>query len=326
MNDSPLVSIICTTYNHEAYIKDALEGFVMQKTDFPFEVIVHDDASTDRTAEIIKKFEACYSDLFVTIYQSENQYSRKDVNIWSDITFPMARGKYIAICEGDDYWIDPLKLQKQVDFLELNQNYGMIHTNCQVVDANNKDLQKYNRNWTSGDVFDQLVNGKYGIVTATVVFRTQMYSNIESELDNLNFKIGDLPMWIEFSRMSKVKYIDEITTCYRKLDNSASHSDDILKVQRFHENVLEIKSFYCEKYKLKFNHNYALSELYGVMIKECYNKNNSSSVMDYYKKMVNSEFKSIFRPIPLLFMLGTKYLIFDKLIKALYYFNNKSLK
>jgi len=118
-NKLPLVSITCATYNHEAYIKEALEGFVMQKTSFPFEIIVHDDASTDNTASIIREYEARYPDLFVTIYEAENQYS-KGYGDLSRIIYSAVRGKYIAVCEGDDYWTDPYKLQKQVEFLEYN--------------------------------------------------------------------------------------------------------------------------------------------------------------------------------------------------------------
>ena len=129
-NSLPLVSILCDTFNHEKYISQALDGFIMQQTSFPFEIIVHDDASTDNTAQIIREYELKYPDLFVPIYQTENQFSKPEVNIWTDITFPKARGKYIALCEGDDYWTDPLKLQKQVDFLEENPEYGMVHTDA----------------------------------------------------------------------------------------------------------------------------------------------------------------------------------------------------
>ena len=107
---NPLVSICCITYNHEKFIKDAIEGFLMQKTDFPIEILIHDDASTDGTTEIIKKYEKEYPDLIHAVYQTENQYSQ------GKKVFPIlanqASGKYIALCEGDDYWTDPLKLQK----------------------------------------------------------------------------------------------------------------------------------------------------------------------------------------------------------------------
>jgi len=116
----PLVSICCITYNHENYIRDAIEGFLMQKTSFPIEIIIHDDASTDNTAQIIKEYEDKYPDLFCNIFQNENQWSKGGGSIYARFLYPQARGKYIALCEGDDYWTDPLKLQKKVDFMEVN--------------------------------------------------------------------------------------------------------------------------------------------------------------------------------------------------------------
>ena len=123
-----LVSICCLAYNHEAYIRDALEGFVNQQTNFRFEVLIHDDASTDRTAEIIRRYEQRYPDIIKPIYQTENQHS-KGVAISATIQYPRARGKYIAMCEGDDYWIDPHKLQKQVDYMQAHPDCRLCFTN-----------------------------------------------------------------------------------------------------------------------------------------------------------------------------------------------------
>ena len=121
--EKPLVSIACVTYNQVNYIRDAIEGFLMQKTTFPFEIIIHDDASTDGTDRIIKEYELKYPNLISTIYQTENQFSKGVRSISATFVFPICQGKYIAKCEGDDYWTDPLKLQKQVDFLERNPEY-----------------------------------------------------------------------------------------------------------------------------------------------------------------------------------------------------------
>lgn len=107
----PLVSIDCITYNHENYIRDAIEGFLMQKATFPVEILINDDASTDNTANIIREYEKKYPQLFKPIYQIENQYSQKSVIITKNQN-DRVRGKYIPKCEGDDYWTDPLKLQK----------------------------------------------------------------------------------------------------------------------------------------------------------------------------------------------------------------------
>lgn len=120
-----LVSVSCITYNHAPYIRKCLDGFLMQKTNFEFEIIIHDDASTDGTADIIREYEKKYADIIFPIYQKENQWSKGKKPNW-DFNAPRWRGKYIAICEGDDYWTDPLKLQKQVDFLENNERCFMI--------------------------------------------------------------------------------------------------------------------------------------------------------------------------------------------------------
>ena len=121
--DRPKVSICCITYNHESYIEDALKGFLIQETDFPFEILIHDDASTDRTADIIRKYEAKYPRLIKSIYQAENQYS-KGLKIAPTFLFPIAKGEYIALCEGDDYWVSEKKLQIQT---ELMQKYADIN-------------------------------------------------------------------------------------------------------------------------------------------------------------------------------------------------------
>lgn len=120
----PLVSICCATYNHRAFIRQCLDGFMMQKTKFQFEILIHDDASTDGTQNVVQEYEERYSDIIKPIYQTENQYS-KEISVNLSYNYPRARGKYIAFCEGDDYWTDSDKLQKQVDFLESHSDYVM---------------------------------------------------------------------------------------------------------------------------------------------------------------------------------------------------------
>lgn len=124
MNRDPLVSVLCLVYNHEKFLRKALEGFVQQKVDFPFEVVVHDDASTDGSAEIIREYEREYPDIIKPIYQKVNQHSLKRGRV-TRIVHEAARGKYISQCEGDDYWTDLYKLKKQVDFLEAHPDYSL---------------------------------------------------------------------------------------------------------------------------------------------------------------------------------------------------------
>lgn len=161
------VSICCQTYNHQDYIAQCLEGFVKQKTNFKFEILVHEDASTDKTASIIKQYEKKYPKLFRCVYQIENQYNIQ--NSLTNILFKMAKGEYIAICEGDDYWTDENKLQKQVDFLEANPSFFLTGHNIKAYYHENNEFV----NWPSKEgVFDfnGFINGR-GIQTLSIVFR-----------------------------------------------------------------------------------------------------------------------------------------------------------
>ena len=132
----PLVSVCCNTYNHEKYVGDAIEGFLMQKTVFAIEILIHDDASTDNTANIIREYAQKCPSLIFPILQKENQYS-KGIKALRTFIYPLARGEYIARCEGDDYWTDPYKLQKQVGFLEQNKEYVVSYHNVDIVDKDN---------------------------------------------------------------------------------------------------------------------------------------------------------------------------------------------
>jgi glycosyltransferase involved in cell wall biosynthesis len=166
----PLVSIICNTYNHENFIRECLNGFIIQRTNFPIEIIVHDDASSDNTVSIIQEYESKHPDLFSCLYQKENQYSNKDVNIWSDITFPLVRGKYIALCEGDDYWTDPMKLQKQVDTILNNPNCKIVYHNCGIIDEKGLFLGWiYDRNYNKKLRITDLILGDF-TKTCTMLF------------------------------------------------------------------------------------------------------------------------------------------------------------
>ena len=128
MEKQIIVSIRCLVYNHEPYLRQCLDGFVMQKTNFRFEAIVHDDCSTDNSAKIIQEYAAKYPEIIKPIFETENQYSKHDGSLRRKME-DACKGKYIALCEGDDYWTDPLKLQKQVDILENDDTVGMVRTN-----------------------------------------------------------------------------------------------------------------------------------------------------------------------------------------------------
>lgn len=183
--DAPLVSICTLAYNHAPFIRQYFEGILMQKTSFTFELLIHDDASTDETADIIREYAARYPDVITPIYQTENQHS-KGVPVTTRILFSKARGKYIATCDGDDYWIDPMKLQKQVDFLETHPEYSIcgsrfrIKKDCQPElfehDWMIKSMAKYpqGRTITLNDFFDH-----YLLSVLTICFRKESIEGIE---------------------------------------------------------------------------------------------------------------------------------------------------
>jgi len=185
-SSEPLVSICCITYNHENFIREAVEGFLMQKTIFPFEIIIHDDASTDKTSEILKEYKAQYPNIIKCFYQTENQYSKGARRIMARFTFPHARGKYTALCEGDDYWTDPLKLQKQVDYMSGHEDCNLVFTDVQLLEGTEN---KWYPNWASitKDTYEfKDLAERNVITTCTVLFRNPYQNNeIQNWLEHL---------------------------------------------------------------------------------------------------------------------------------------------
>ena len=215
MNDEILVSIQCLVYNHEPYLRQCLDGFVMQKTNFRFEAIVHDDVSTDGSAAIIREYAEKYPDIIKPIYETENQYSKQDGSL-SRIMNAACRGKYIAMCEGDDYWIDPLKLQKQVEILEKNPEIGMIYTGFDTInekgDVANVELKKiYMERSKTGDIFRSLLNGNF-IMTLTTCFRRECFF---SEYLYKSPSSVDYSYFVCTALFWNVYYLHDITGCYR---------------------------------------------------------------------------------------------------------------
>lgn len=213
-DEMPMVSIWCLAYNHEKYIQECLDGFVMQKTNFKFEAIVHDDASTDSTAKIIQEYAEKYPDIIKPIFEKENQYSKRDRSL-NRIMNKHMRGKYVALCEGDDYWTDPLKLQKQVDILENDASIGLVYSDFDLVDFNSnmlddtsapKRICNIKQNFRHGYIYDQLFNHSSNILSCTVLYRKNL---ITTE------PIIDHDLFMQISKVSKISFIDEKLAVYR---------------------------------------------------------------------------------------------------------------
>lgn len=174
-----MVSICSLTYNHENFLRDAMDGFLMQRVKFPVEIIIHDDASTDRTPAIIREYAQKHPGIIRPIFQAENQFSKRGIYPIVNC-YRAAAGKYIATCDGDDYWTDPEKLQKQVDFLEANPGYSSCYHAREVV--RDGIVRRYNedapRDFTAEDLiaYDNVRNSReYGIHSGTRMMRN-LYS------------------------------------------------------------------------------------------------------------------------------------------------------
>ncbi len=248
-----MVAIKCITYNHEPYIRQCLEGFVMQKTNFRFVAIVHDDASTDGTADIIREFEEKYPDIIKPIYETENQYSKRDGSlgrIMNEATNATG-AKYIALCEGDDYWIDPLKLQKQVDFLEGNPEYGLVYTKAKVY---NQELRSFSYNTIGNDYSNYEDLLLYNpIVTMTTCFRQEYIEGYrQMPKPSKQWLMGDYPLWLYIAAKTKIKFFPEVTGVYRLLKDSASHTRDFNRRKQFSLSRYEIQKHFAEFYHYDF--------------------------------------------------------------------------
>ncbi|MGG7036229.1 MAG: glycosyltransferase [Flavobacterium sp.] len=169
IGQNPVVSISCITFNHAPYIRECLDGFLMQKTTFPFEVVIYDDCSTDGTKEIIEEYTSKYPDIFFPMIQTENQYSKGVRGMMARFNFPRCRGKYIALCEGDDYWTDSGKLQKQVGFLENNPDFNLV--GHYALDSFGKTRGKHEKDTFA---FEDIYYRNFIIPTASMVFRNNL--------------------------------------------------------------------------------------------------------------------------------------------------------
>ncbi len=207
------VSIVCNTYNHENYIRDALEGFIMQKTDFAYEVLIHDDASTDKTADIIREYEAKYPDIIKPIYQTENQYSKK-ISVSVNFQYPRVKGKYIALCEGDDYWTDSHKLQKQYDVMEAHPELDMCAHAARLVNVQTNESRLISPSNEERILSaEEVIQGGGGYVTtASLFYRKSLDDNFPEFRKIKNY---DYTMQIHGALRGGMYFITDVMSVYR---------------------------------------------------------------------------------------------------------------
>lgn len=241
---TPLVAIRCIAYNHEKYIAQALDGFVMQKTDFPFVVIVHDDASTDMTANIIREYAEKYPEIIKPIFETENQYRKSGNPLGKIMTKAIDEtgAKYVAYCEGDDYWINPLKLQKQVDFLESHPDYSMCFHNA-IVHHENGEKEDYefypieDREYSRREVVEHWAVPTASIIHRADIYHTEYYNRYKNSRKLI---FGDNPLIRCCGMYGKLYGFKECMSIYRRQPGGfmANINDTVLYRRCFHEEEL----------------------------------------------------------------------------------------
>lgn len=257
MNDLPLVSISCITYNHASYIKECIDGFLMQKTNFNFEVLIHDDHSIDGTEEIIKEYAKQYPDIIKPLFEKENQYSLgKPIGsvVWN---LPRARGKYIAMCEGDDYWIDPYKLQKQVDIMENNPNCSLVISNG--ISLNEITKKQYIIN-PMGDI------KKSGFISPNLVLlerrliptASMFYRKDQSKMPDFfrNCPVGDRPLRLWLLSNGDIYYFANPMIMYREQSNGSFGQracSSVKYAKEIYDGMIAFYNNYNEFTKYKYN-------------------------------------------------------------------------
>jgi len=217
------------TYNHARYIAEAIQGVVRQEADFPFELVIGEDCSTDGTREIVFDYQRRYPQTIRVVTSAHNV----GVHANAVRAYDACRGKYVAFCDGDDYWQNPHKLQLQVDFLETHAGYSLVHTDADwLVDATGEITPCWHKTHrhaiVQGDVYEHLLVDNH-IMTCTVCVRKKDLDrcmNDPAALRGEDRIVGDYPRWLLLSMASQIGYLDVSTATRRVLIRSASKSPD----------------------------------------------------------------------------------------------------
>lgn len=302
------VCVKCFTFNQSKYIVDAMDGFCMQQTDFPFVCCIVDDASTDGEQDVIMQYLSDNFNLtdsttsfkretdfghityarhksngncfFAVILLKDNHYSQKKYKSpylaeWRDFC------DYEALCEGDDYWIHPHKLNMQVQFMETHLEYSLCHTDFALSSSGWRNHHIY---LAPNDDYSILsVTNGMQVGTLTALFRVKMVNRCPHVFHGKGWKMGDLPLWIELSQEGKVKYLSVITACYRVLSNSASHGS-IEKEISFANDTISVRKFYADYYGIKLANNGYSKDYYTTIMKYAYKHKDKNVAEEYWNK------------------------------------------
>ncbi|MBN1805929.1 MAG: glycosyltransferase [Sedimentisphaerales bacterium] len=321
LSKTPLVSVKMITYNHEPFIAKAIEGVLQQETAFPYELIIGEDCSTDGTRKIVFDYQKKHPDTIRIITSDKNVGAQRNGLRTKDA----CRGKYIAYCEGDDYWHNPQKLHKQIEFLENYPEYGLVHSDVHVFNwETQKTIMNYNRslNRQHNDkacLFSELLKGNYRIFTCSVCVRNDLLSQVLASdpyiyHDN-RFPLGDWPRWLELSRVTKFKYFEDSFATYTVQPNSATHTKNYSKKLTFAMASLELTLYIIRKYNPPKD---VVDTYLNVMIPDvlalAYKAGNKTIA-----KQIKCDYPNYVKGHTRLYYLGTQYRCFYYLFEACAY-------
>lgn len=291
--NKPVVSVVMITYGHQNFIEEAIEGVLMQKTTFDYELIISNDSSPDNTDCLVNEILKNNPKSSLINYISHEKNLGMIANFIS--TLKIARGKYIAICEGDDYWIDPLKLQKQVDFLEENPDFGLVHTSNKVFIQKTQEFALQSREVSDVEnIFERMLFDSNPICTLTACFRKNiLFEYLENkDVDRDAFLLNDYPIWLYFAKNSKVKFINDVTGVYRISEESASQSVNPIKKIAFVENVKRQGLYFLDENR-KTEFNLAFYKKYSYLYAKFGAKQTQTEIVELFR--TNNQFLNIFR-------------------------------
>jgi|WetSurSiteA1Bulk_404760.scaffolds.fasta_scaffold16970_2 glycosyltransferase involved in cell wall biosynthesis len=298
-----LVDIVVVTFNHEKYITKAIDSILEQVCDFNYRIIVGEDFSQDNTRKICEQLATKFPDRFLLLKNNANLgLVRNYKNVLDH-----CNAKYIAILEGDDYWIDKLKLQKQVDLLESDNSIGLVHTGSYTLFENGQMKTNHvflPKHMLEGDLFESLLMKSNTISPMTVVFRRELlvkYVDFNYFIIN-NFKTIDYPLWLAFSIHSKIAYIDKQTAVYRSLKKSVSKPELFEDIEEFYQTSLKIKRYYLKEHPIEgITELEALSPTYSLLAENAIAHGRIDKLSEYTSKILMKGFKNRFLKLSSLF-------------------------
>ena len=299
MKKNICVSICCFTYNQESYISQTIESFLEQKTNFPYEILIHDDCSTDGTIDILKKYEKEYPDLIKVYYEKENQFSKgNDKKVFTDL-FKKSNGKYIAICEGDDYWCNENKLQKQYELMEKNPTCSVVVHGCFLLDDLTGNIIKKNQPYKGSRFYsvEEVIIGDGGLfATNSMFFKKELVTEFPKFIQVS--PVIDFPLMIHLSLEGKVYYLDEYLSVYREnakgsWTSKQNNPNDVLTIiekrkklnSELSKMMMELNNF------TQFKYQDAISTF--LLIRD-YSLDSASS---NYKNIKNKKYKKLYKAL-----------------------------